>query len=227
MARRILLVRHGDDPQDDRVQTFFDRRNDDIVTVKPFKGEAIDTSGIDGAVIFGGPFSVFETEQHPFLNDEYRLIEHCLEEAVPLLGICQGAQQIAWHLGAHVGPVATGIQEFGYYEIIPTKGAGDFLDGPLIVAQRHFHTFALPADAVHLASSQAFPNQAFRVGETAYGLQFHAEQVPAGFRRWQHSDHAPFGKPGVQTKLEQDRLMAAHEAAQAAWFNGFLAKLFG
>ncbi|PTE12209.1 type 1 glutamine amidotransferase [Mesorhizobium helmanticense] len=225
--KRILLVRHNEDPGDDGVQTTLSASGHEISTVKPFKGEPIDLGGIDGAVIYGGPFSVFDTDSHPFLNDESRLIGHCLEEGLPLLGICQGAQQIAWHLGAHVGPVASGVKEFGYYEVTPTAQAGDFLDRPLFLPQNHWHTFGLPADAVHLASSEAFANQAFRVGETTFALQFHAEQGPAGFRRWQARQDAPYGDLGVQGRAEQDLLMEAHHQAQSAWFSGFVSRLFG
>ena len=135
--------------------------------------------------------------------------------------------EIAWHLGADVGPVESGIREFGYFEITPTAEAGDFLDRPLFLPQNHFHTFALPAGAVHLASSETFPNQAFRIGDKTYALQFHAEQGPAGFRRWQERQGAPYGTLGAQDRDEQDRLMEAHHAAQLAWFSGFVTKLFG
>jgi len=226
-ARRVVLVRHAEEPGDDHAQTALAAKGHAIKTVMPFKGEPIDLDDVDGAVIYGGPFNVFDTDRYPFLDDEARLIEHCLAQGLPLLGICQGAQQIAWHLGADVGPVASGIREFGYFEITPTAGAGDFLDRPLFVPQNHFHTFALPAGAVHLASSETFPNQAFRVGDTTYALQFHAEQGPTGFRRWQDKQGAPFGTLGAQDRAHQDKLMEAHHEAQLAWFSGFVSKLFG
>ena len=93
--------------------------------------------------------------------------------------------------------------------------------------QSHFHTFGIPAGAVHLASSELFPNQAFRHGERVYALQFHAEVTIEGFRRWQARPTAPYGQPGVQTREQQDLLACAHDAAQAAWFHGFLSRLFG
>lgn len=225
--KRVALVRHSEEPGDDHAQTTLTANGHAVDTVMPFKGELINLHGIDGAVIYGGPFNVFDTDKHPFLHDEARLIEHCLNNDLPLLGICQGAQQIAWHLGAEVGPVASGIREFGYFEITPTAEAGDFLDRPLFLPQNHFHTFALPAGAVHLASSETFPNQAFRVGDQAYGLQFHAEQGPAGFRRWQERQDAPYGTPGAQDRGDQERLMQAHHPAQLAWFKSFVTKLFG
>jgi GMP synthase (glutamine-hydrolysing) len=85
----------------------------------PFKGDAL--GAVDGSVaasvIYGGPFNVFETDRHPFLNDEHRWIEQCMARGMPLLGICQGAQSTAHVLGARCGPIAGEPHEFGYYQI--------------------------------------------------------------------------------------------------------------
>ena len=178
--KRIVLVRHSEEPGDDHVQTTLEANGHAVTTAMPFNGETIDLENVSGAVIYGGPFNVYDTDKHPFLDHEAALIEHCLDNDLPLLGICQGAQQIAWHLGADVGPMESGIREFGYFEITPTAEASDFLDRPLFLPQNHFHTFALPVGAVHLASSEIFPNQAFRIGDKTYALHFHAEQGPAG-----------------------------------------------
>ena len=133
----------------------------------------------------------------------------------------------SWTLGAEVGPLESGVHEFGYYEIRPTDEGEDFLPRPMRFTQAHFHTFAIPDGAVHLAGSDSFPNQAFRYGERVYGLQFHPEVTIEGFRRWQNDTWAAFGEPGAQTREEQDRLMLEHDAAQAEWFYGFLESLFG
>ncbi len=96
-----------------------------------------------------------------------------------------------------------------------------------MVAQSHFHEFELPEGAERLASSEMFPNQAMRVGESVYALQFHPEVTRTGFRRWQEADWAPYGQPGAQSREEQDALGAVHDDAQHAWFMEFLDRLFG
>ena len=229
MPRKLVLVRHGDDPPDDRVVTFAVRNGFDPVILRPFKGDKLPDPGPDvaGSVVYGGPFSVFEEDKYPFLNDEAAWIRACMAQEIPLLGICQGAQQIARALGATVGPYDSPLHEFGYYPISPTPEGRDFLPEPLHMTQSHYHTFAIPPGAVHLASSPHYPNQAFRVGQSTFALQFHPEVTIEGFRRWQASDWAAYGKPGAQTREQQDALMLAHDARQAQWFYDFLGKLFG
>ncbi|MEL6503917.1 MAG: glutamine amidotransferase [Pseudomonadota bacterium] len=229
MGQRIVFVRHGDDPPDDRVTTWAHGAGYEVDLRKPFAGDGLGDvdQTVAGTVIFGGPYNVFETKTHPFLNEEDRWIGDCLKADIPMLGICQGAQQIARHLGAWVGPRQDGLHEFGYYPIEPSKEAQGFLNGPLRVTQAHFHTFDLPNGAVRLAGNEAFPNQAFRYGERVYGFQFHAEVTIEGFRRWQDLIGHYYSEPGAQSREEQNQLMLDHDKAQADWFYGFLDKLFG
>lgn len=228
MAKRVLLIRHGDGPTDDRVvnHCVLGGLTPDIR--RPFLGDTLGgiTDDLAGAVVYGGIYNAYDSDKHPFLREEYRMIDAVLAAGLPLLGICQGAQMIAHHLGAFAGAPEHDRHEFGYYEVTPTGADAAFMPGPLHLAQWHFHTFDLPQGAVHLARSDAFENQAFRYGANAYGLQFHAEQTIEGFRRWQAKDAGAFAQPGAQSKAEQTRLMQAHDAAQADWFYGFLNGLF-
>lgn len=231
MDQRVLLVRHGDEPFDDRVHGWLDAAGYRIETRKPFRGEPLGApdEGMAATVIYGGLFNVYETARHPFLLDEYRWIDACLANGVPVLGICQGCQQIAHHLGAWAGADETECFEFGYYPVDPTDKARaeGFLDGPLVVTQAHFHTFDLPTGAVRLAGNANYENQAFRYGENVYGLQFHPEVTPQGFRRWQISKRAMTDRPGVQPLEEQNAMMERHDAAQAAWIASFLDRWLG
>lgn len=224
----MVLIQHGEEPLDNRVHVFAVAGGFEPAIVRPFAGEALDEpdDSVLGSVIYGGRFEAYETVKYPFLKDEARWIEACVKRNVPLLGICQGAQQVAHVLGAPVGPPPGGEHEFGYYPLYPTEAGRDILPGPIHVTQSHFHTFGIPAGAQRLASSDLFENQAFRYGDNIYAFQFHAEVTAEGFRRAQRTS-AMYGKPGAQTRDEQDRLMQLHDAAQENWFFGFLARLFG
>lgn len=226
---RFVLIRHGDDPDDDRVVTYFRSKGVEPEIIRPFKGEVLGDvdAAVGGSVVYGGPFNVFEEDKHPFLHDEARWIRRCMAADVPLLGICQGAQQIARVLGAEVGPREGEPNEFGYYRVTPSEAGRDFLPDSLVVAQSHFHEFQLPPGAEHLAGSALFPNQAFKYGDRTFGFQFHAEVTPRCFRRWQEAPWARYGKPGAQTREEQDQLMALHDRPQHEWFMRFMDRLFG
>lgn len=226
--RRVVVIRHSDSPPDDRVHTALLAQGYEVDLRQPFAGDSLGdlSNDVAGTVLHGGPYNVYETEQHPFLNDEYRWLNACMKADLPVLGICQGAQQIAHHLGAFAGPRPEGIYEFGYYRVDPVPDAEDFMPGPLWFAQAHVHTFDIPDGAQRLAGSEAYENQAFRYGDKTFGLQFHPEVTIEGFRRWQAASWAPYDQPGAQDRAAQTRLMLAHDAAQADWFYGFMARLF-
>ena len=229
-ATRVLEIRHGDEPPVDRVHGHLVGAGYAVERLRPYAGDAVprvdDT--VAGVVVHGGPFAVYAEDEFPFLVEEHRLIREALDAGVPLLGICQGAQSMARVLGAEVGPPDHGLHEFGYYEIRPTAdGAADgFLSKPLVVCQAHYHQFGIPDGAVRLAESDVYPNQAFRWGERAWGLQFHGEVTPDLFRRWQGESWARSDAPGAQDEAEQNRLMALHDDAQADWYAGFLGRVF-
>lgn len=226
--KRLVLIRHGDDPPDDRVATFAALNGFRLDVRRPFAGDDLGPldDSVAGTVLYGGGFEVYDAERHPFLVREHHWIEACMDREVPLLGICQGAQSIAYVLGSRVGPPAHGGSEFGYYEIQPTDEGGDFLSGPMHVTQSHFHEFETPQGGVNLATSAAFPNQAFRYGKCTYGLQFHPEVTIEGFRRWQDAPWARYHLPGAQSREDQNRLMYKHDETQARWFTNFLSSLF-
>ena len=145
-----------------------------------------DTSGYSAVVILGGPMNVYEEKEYPFLKDEDLFIKKALREGKPMLGICLGGQLIAKAAGAKV---LTGHRkELGWYDLTLTKAG---IADPLFngfphgfkVFQWHGDTFQIPEGATKLASSEIFPNQAFRLG-SAYALQFHIEVAEETIKDW-------------------------------------------
>jgi len=229
MPAKILIIKHNHQPNVDRTATHLAERGFDLDWRHPFAGEALpgDAGGLSGLIALGGPFPVPEADRHPFLAAEMRLMRDCLKREVPVLGICLGSQLLAHELGSTVGPHPEGWHEFGFYELFPTAAGRSEFPAGLHVAQYHYHQFDLPPGATLLARSERFTQQAFRHGANAYGFQFHPEATPEIFRRWQADDDYMLGKPGVQSKAEQDRAIERHDPAQHTWFTGFLDRLFG
>jgi GMP synthase (glutamine-hydrolysing) len=146
-----------------------------------------DVSRYDALIILGGPQHPDEGHIYPHLNVEMRCIEDALKREIPVLGICLGAQLMAYALGG--GVRAMREWEIGWYDLLPSEHAAAdplfcTLKEPHPVFQWHGYTFDLPDGATHLAKSESCKNQAFRYGQHAYGFQFHLELDERLINRW-------------------------------------------
>jgi GMP synthase (glutamine-hydrolysing) len=172
----------------------------------------------DLIVAMGGPMSVNDEREHPWLVDEKRLIREAVTAGAAFWGACLGVQLLASSLGARVHAGET--PEVGVLPVTLTdEGAADAVlsglprDFPTL--QWHGDTFDLPDGAVRLAGSPAYPNQAFRWGRAAYGVQFHLEVTGGMAREWAQV-------PAYVDSLERtlgagsaERLFADFDAASA------------
>jgi GMP synthase-like glutamine amidotransferase len=150
-------------------------------------GALPDWRGFELIIAMGGPMSVNDEHQHPWLVDEKRLISEAVTAGTGFWGACLGVQRLASSLGARVH--AGERPEVGVLPVTLTdEGAGDpvlaGLPRELPTFQWHGDTFDLPPGAVRLAGSPAYPNQAFRWGRAAYGVQFHLEVTGDMAREW-------------------------------------------
>ena len=80
----------------------------------------------------------------------------------------------------------------------------------------------LPPDAVLLAKGENFPVQAFRVGENAYGVQFHPDARLERMTPEEIAKDSLIGTNGAQGVDEQVRLAHLHEAAIQRWTEEFV-----
>jgi GMP synthase (glutamine-hydrolysing) len=142
---------------------------------------------IGGLIVFGGEMNVDEIDRHPYLGSQRDLMRRAVDAGLPVLGICLGAQMLARAAGARV--YRAPVRELGFKSVrITDAGQRDVLLGAFQsgdrVFQWHEDTFDLPAGADLLASGDDVPNQAFRLGRNAWGVQFHFEIDAAGLEAW-------------------------------------------
>lgn len=148
--------------------------------------EAVDLpapEAIDVLVVMGGPMSVNDEDDYPWLVQEKEFIRACVDSGMPVLGICLGAQLIARVLGARVYP--NRVKEIGWFPVyaVPATGDATFrFPSSATVFHWHGETFDLPRGAMRLAKSDGCANQAFQFGERTIGLQFHLETTAAAAR---------------------------------------------
>jgi GMP synthase (glutamine-hydrolysing) len=147
----------------------------------------LDPTSADLLVVLGGPIGACDEAGYPFLVDELRLVERRLESGRPLLGICLGAQLMARALGARVYPGSA--KEIGWSALRLNAAGERSCLGELArcgyqVMHWHGDTFDLPQSAQGLAATEITPNQAFSVGNTALGLQFHLEVDANQIEHW-------------------------------------------
>jgi GMP synthase-like glutamine amidotransferase len=186
---------------------------------------------VDGIVLLGGGLMPDEDERAPFLARERALAREAMAAGVPLLGVCLGAQLIAHVAGGRVTP-RSGETERGSCAITLLDAAADDAllgglaadpagrpdgggRGELRMIENHRDSITvLPPGAVHLATSAACRVQAFRLGATAWGVQFHPEVSAERLATWDESDlaHGGFDRAALLAGARAD---APVNAAQA------------
>jgi GMP synthase-like glutamine amidotransferase len=142
-----------------------------------------DLNKIDLLVVMGGPMSVNDEDDFPWLVSEKHFIREAINSGKPVLGICLGAQLIASVAGARV--YRNALKEIGWFPIdgIASTDSSIFNFPPKVeVFHWHGETFDLPSGATRLAKSEGCGNQAFQIGKSVIGLQFHLETTPEAAR---------------------------------------------
>ena len=140
----------------------------------------------DAVMTFGGSMHADQESAHPWLVAEKKLLRELIGHGVPLLGVCLGSQLLAEAAGAAVERAPE--PEIGWYGVeVTAAGRDDPLVGPLAPSftafQWHSYRSPLPRGAVELARSP-MGVQAYRLGERAWGIQFHAEVSEADALSW-------------------------------------------
>ena len=217
-AARVLVVEHQGNAGLNHFAERIAAAGVETVVVGPDAGREIPDSlaGFAGLIVLGGAMGPTEDEKAPWLPGVRRLLRQGVIEEVPTLGICLGAQLLATALGGHVrtmpdGP-EVGLLDVGFAE----EAVGDPLFGDVagsVVPAVQWHWLeadSLPEGARVLASSPACANQAFRIGELAWGVQFHPEALGGTAEDWVEEDRESVAELG----LSEDSVIAEVKSAE-------------
>ena len=154
----------------------------------------------DVLLILGGPMGIRDigNSNYPWLLKEVNLIKRALNQKVGVIGVCLGAQLLAYAAGGDVEVLKGGIPsrplaEIGWHSISSqliddNDQRTNFIDKPIHVLHWHKDRILLPNNAELIAGSSRCKEQLFKIGCCAYGLQFHIEIDDEMVVRWVEED---------------------------------------
>lgn len=186
---KALVVVNSPSSGPRRLATWLEAAGVEVVAAHGADGLPESLDGFDGLVLLGGGLMPDDDVRAPWLPAERELVRQAIEQDLPTLGICLGAQVIAAVAGGEVR-AKTGPKERGATAIHTTHAGRDdrvlsAIGGTAPMIENHEDMITrLPADAVLLASSDAIENQAFVIGNHVRGVQFHPEASAADLENW-------------------------------------------
>jgi GMP synthase (glutamine-hydrolysing) len=171
----------------------------------------------DAVMVFGGAMNVHEIDGHPWLTAEQQALSRVLDAGVPAFGVCLGSQLLASVAGAPVSRAPA--PEIGWHDVDLTPAAADdpifaALPERFAACQWHSYQFDLPEGATLLARSPVCL-QAYRIGEIAWGTQFHCEVKRETFAGW--IDNYGNDPDAVRIGFDPQEARAALDAHIARW----------
>lgn len=191
------------------------------LTVVPAYDGALppDRLGERALVVLGGGYLPDEDDRAPWLAPTRALAAEALERGRPYFGICLGGQLLA-HVAGGTVTAQHGTPEVGSTRLrLRPEAAEDALfaglpaDVPAV--ERHVDAITtLPDGASWLAQSEHCPYQAFRVGEQAWGVQFHPEVGADEVRDWEPDGIRRHGLDPNEVVRQAD---ADEPVAQPVW----------
>jgi GMP synthase-like glutamine amidotransferase len=214
---RTLVVQHHPSEGLGWFQDWLPAAGLDVHPIHPYLGHRVPTSVEgDALIVLGGPMGCMDDDRAQWLPAVRSLLRTAVDDGVPTMGICLGAQLLAAATGGYVQRGADG-PELGLSAIDVTMPDNLLPAGSMPVVQWHFDAItALPPDADLVASSERYDVQAFRIGEVAWGLQFHVEATPEMVAEWAANDAAALAELGRSPDEVVAEVRAAEAQLQAA-----------
>lgn len=220
MTHRVLVIQNEEADPIGHVGTWVSEFGIELDVRKPYAGDVVPDQlpdNIHGLIVLGGAMGANDDSDYAWLSTTRRLLHDAAKHDLPTVGICLGAQVLATAIGGtvtradiiEIGPVEFQVdQHAATDDALFSRYAGD----DVVAAQWHQDWVAtLPNDAVVLAGSQDCPVQAFRVGDSVYGVQFHPEIDAAIFKEWASDTNDEAGQRSGHTMDEPIQAMIERE----------------
>ena len=197
--KRLLVLQHLEIEGPGLFKQYAEERDLKIEIIRLDKKDNLpQTKDGDLILIMGGPMGVKDigSDKYSWLKSERDFIRRELENKRPIIGVCLGAQLLANAAGGDVEILKYGYPpkespEIGWSQIFIDKSNKDFktlFEDPFHVLHWHGDRILLPNKAVLIASSSRCKEQFFRIGDFAYGLQFHIETTGEMINKWIKKD---------------------------------------
>jgi GMP synthase (glutamine-hydrolysing) len=223
----ILIILHQETSSPGRVGQILQSRGFKLDIRRPVLGDPLPQTLANhyGAIIFGGPMSANDNED--YIRLEIDFCGQALKEDKPFLGICLGAQMLVKQCGGRVQGAPCGGVEIGWYPLRATKAGQNLLQWPEMVYHFHREGFDLPEGFELLATADLYPNQAYRVGNNAWGVQFHGELTEVMMRRWAVKGAHRFDLPNAQKGYDHLQGRLLYDNGLKNWMENYLTLVFG
>ena len=224
MTARALVITHTESEDPGRLGDWLTDEGLELVVVAPWQGDPLPPTleGFAALVVMGGPQQAYDDGSAPWLRATKELLRAAVATKLPTFGVCLGAQLLAEATGGRVVEGDKG-PELGVKLVAKRDVAGKdplFWDLPLspVVVQWHWDVVRdLPPAATLLMSSPTYPHQAFRVGDRAWGIQFHIEIDAAMVGRWAEHDADDLRSRGMDPQAVLDRTVPEIEEINEVW----------
>ena len=198
---RLIVLQHLEREGPGLFVQIAEERGFDVCTFRMDLGDSLpELSNEDLLLVLGGPMGIRDIGNPNFswLQKEVDLIKEALTKEVGIIGVCLGAQLLAYAAGGDIEVLEEEtsrkpLAEIGWYTVFPNlleknNKLSKLLSKPFPVLHWHGDRILLPTTAEVIASSSRCKEQLFQIGPLAYGIQFHVEIENEMVNRWIEED---------------------------------------
>jgi GMP synthase-like glutamine amidotransferase len=185
---RALNIQNSPTGPADPFAQALEARGIEVETLHPYDGEPLPETldGVAAIIAGGGLVDIHQADEHPWLAREIQLVREAIDRGTPFMGLCLGAQVLTAAAGGEV--YRTEPHEIGWHEVelLPAAAGDPLFDGlpaRMQTMQWHYYGCRLNGEGVELMRNPV-ALQALRVGDRAWGTQFHIEATRPVLLEW-------------------------------------------